>query len=245
MNACIRPAIAGLFVLLLPVLAQAGPPKLVFSGGTVSIDADAVPLRAILEEWARVGGTGIDGIDQLPEAVITLHVAGSAEEEVLDALLKGRNGYATVRKKPGEAGASELARIAVFSATTLPGTAGATPSAVPADWPFPVNENPEVDTTPPAPATLESVGIPGIDVPWPFPVNLEATLQAESPAPAAVTKGIPGAVTTGIPGAVTTGNPGAVTKGIPAIDAPWPFPINLNPVDDPEPIDAPVTEEPQ
>ena len=245
MNAFNRCAIAGCFLLLLPALAQAQL-NLVFSGGNVSIDADAVPLRAILDAWATLGGTRIDGIDKLPQVDITLHVASMAEDEALAALLEGRGAFATVPRKPGEAGSSRIARIAVFSAAPNP-AAGAPRSTVPVDWPFPVNEHPDdKDRQPPTSEIIverpgievpwpfpvneiimdtPAVGVeerPGIDVPWPFPVNLQPTLELEPP---------------------TT----EIKVERPGIDVPWPFPVNPNPVDPdaPAPVVEPAAETPR
>jgi hypothetical protein len=218
MNTLSYRVFAGFFALLLPVVAQADPPNLVFSGGAVSIDADAVSLRAILDEWARLGGTGLEGIEQLSDVVITLHVAAIAESDALDALLRGRHGYAAVPRKPGEAGASRFARIVVFSPITPPATDDGTPQrrVVPADWPFPVNEH-AIDADAHAPripsATVEE--IPGINTPWPFPVNVNP--DTDTPAPDA---------------------PSAV-PGVPGIDVPWPFPVNVNPDTDAPAPDAP------
>ena len=246
MNAFHRCVIAGCFVLL-PALAQAQDQvqarqlKLVFSGGTVSIDADAVPLRAILDAWTTLGGTRIDGIDRLPDVNVTLHVEAVPEDEALASLLNGRSAFATVPRKSGEAGASRVARIAVFSSASATTAAGAPRSAVPADWPLPVNEHPddEVRQPPTAEIKVERPGVeipwplpidetiavdtpatgvlevPGVDVPWPLPVNHEPTLELEAPAP-------------------------AVAVPVFGVDAPWPLPVNPNPVDPDAP--APVAE---
>ena len=101
--------------LSLPLAAEAGPLRMAFHSGAVSIDADAVSLHAILDEWSRVGGTRVDGIETLSDAVITLHVAAMPEGEALAAVLNGRNGYATAPRRPGEAGASLFARIVLLS----------------------------------------------------------------------------------------------------------------------------------
>ena len=184
-------------VLLMPVAVQAGPLKLVFGAGVVSIDADAVPLGTIFDEWARLGGTRVDGIDKLQEGAVTLHVEGIPEDEALAALLNGRNGYSTVLRKRGETGASQFARIAVLSPTTPPATRT---SAVPPDWPFPVNEHPDdIDQQPPrTDVVIERLGI---EIPWPFEIN---QLPEEPP--------------------VTVLTP--ESAGIPGVDVPWPFPLN-------------------
>jgi hypothetical protein len=234
MNALGRCVIAGCLVLA-PVLAQAQPGqlKLVFDNGTVTVDAEAIPLRAILDAWATLGGTRIDGIDRLVDADITLHAEALPEDEALAALLKGRNAFATVPRKPADAGASRIARIALFG--TARAAAGSPRSSVPADWPFPVNtEHPDdVDREPPttevkverpgieipwplpidetiavdAPPATGVLERPGIDIPWPFPVNHEPTLELPPPVEAVVPAAIPG------------------------VDVAWPFPVNPNPVD--------------
>ena len=247
MNAFIRLAIAGFVVLWLPIAAQGGPLRLVFSAGDVAIDADAVPLRTILDEWAKLGGTRVDGLDRVPDAEITLHVSALPEEAALDLLLQGRNGYATIRRKPGDGGASQFARIAVFPSATLPATAGAPRSNVPADWPFPVNEQHPEDARQ-APTAEIKIERPGIETPWPFPINeAPAVDTAVPPPPTLESVGIPG-IDVPWPFPVNeqptldVGPPAAaVIEAIPGVDVPWPFPVNPNPVDpDAPPSDPPA-----
>ena len=195
--------------LSLPVAAQAGPLRMVFDSGEVSIDADAVSLHAILDEWSRLGGTRVDGIEKLPDAVITLHLAAMAEGQALAAVLLGRNGYGTAPRKPGETGASQFSRIVLLSPSAPPAAAG-TPArrgVVPPDWPFPVNEHPaDTDLDAPKAPSASGAGVPGIDVPWPFPVNPYADIDSPVPAILAVP-----------------------VEGTPGIDVPWPFPVNEHP----------------
>jgi hypothetical protein len=212
------------FVLLVtPVVVQAGPLKLVFGAGVVSIDADEVPLGTILDEWAKLGGTRVDGIDKLSEVAVTFHVEGIPEDEALAALLNGRNGYSTVLRKAGEAGASLFARIAVLSPTRQPIVR---PSVVPKDWPFQLNENPDgVEPQPPRPDVV--IERPGIDIPWPFELNYTAP---EVP-PASVESGLPGI---DVPWPFPLNWQPTLDLGLPTTEVidpkldVWPFPLNRN-----------------
>ena len=63
--------------------------------GRVTIIADNVPLRQILQEWARVGQTKIVNADKLagPAHNVTLQLIDAPERDALDILLRSASGY--------------------------------------------------------------------------------------------------------------------------------------------------------
>ena len=70
--------------LALAILALAWPAhaqqmSLQIKDGRVSLEANAVPVRQILAEWARVGGTKIVGADKITGAPLTLHIVNMPE----------------------------------------------------------------------------------------------------------------------------------------------------------------------
>ena len=67
--------------------ASAGELKLTMQNGRVTLIADNVPLRQILQEWARVGQTTIVNGDKLTGPAMTLQLIDTPEREALDILL--------------------------------------------------------------------------------------------------------------------------------------------------------------
>jgi len=95
--------------------------------GLVTMTATNVPVRQVLAEWARVGGTRVVGGDRIAGAPLTLSFEGLPEAKALDIVLRGAAGYmAAARPVPG-AGRSLYDRILVLATSTPPaGGAAAT-----------------------------------------------------------------------------------------------------------------------
>ena len=53
------------FALAIAASADAQQLKIAFNQGHVSLDATAVPVRTILAEWAKAGGTKITGGERM------------------------------------------------------------------------------------------------------------------------------------------------------------------------------------
>jgi type II secretory pathway component HofQ len=62
--------------------------KLEFHEGRVSIDAAGVPVRTILAEWARLGGTKVVGGDRITGAPLTIHLEDLPEAQALEIVLR-------------------------------------------------------------------------------------------------------------------------------------------------------------
>ena len=76
--------------------------------------ASAVPVRQILAEWARVGGTRVVGAERIPTQALTLTLDKVPEAKALDIILRGAAGYvAAARAVPGS-GSSNYDRILVL-----------------------------------------------------------------------------------------------------------------------------------
>jgi hypothetical protein len=73
--------------------ASAGDLKLSMQNGRVTIIADNVPLRQILQEWARVGQAKILNADKMNGPAITLQLVDAPERDALDILLRSASGY--------------------------------------------------------------------------------------------------------------------------------------------------------
>ena len=127
-----------LLALTVPSLAFGGDLRLTFQNGRVTLVAHDVPLREILAEWERVGGTRVVNRDAAPAAPVTLDLSDVPEARALAILLQQAAGYfASERTTPAEA-SSRFTRIVIMPgaerlATVLPAPApapaGAQPSA--------------------------------------------------------------------------------------------------------------------
>lgn len=211
-------------------LAAAGDLKLTISNGRVTLMATDVPLRQILDEWARVGQTTIVNGDKLTGPPLTLQLVDRPEREVLDLLLRSASGYIAAQRQVSLAGASVFDRVMILPVSRGPvGPAVTTPTAfnnrpvtmqqmpmpVPDDD-DPVVEQPQVlppGAVPPNPAGVANV--PGI-VQSPNGPNgpngqapvLTAPRPGMLPAPPAGqpnpygTPNVPGTIVPSVPGSV-------------------------------------------
>jgi hypothetical protein len=102
----------------------AQPLALDIRDGLVTLQATNVPVRQVLAEWGRVGGTRIVGADRVTGPPLTLRLEGVPEGKALDIVLRGAAGYvAAARAVPGS-GASSYDRILVLASSTPPAGGG-------------------------------------------------------------------------------------------------------------------------
>ena len=80
-----------LLVVSLPASAQ--QLKLSFRDGRVSLDATSVPLKTILNEWARLGGTKVIGSERSAGSPLTLKLENVPEAQALEIVLRSVAGY--------------------------------------------------------------------------------------------------------------------------------------------------------
>jgi hypothetical protein len=115
--------VALLVLVALPAAAQQ-PLKISFEGGRVSIDATSVPVRAILTEWGKAGGTKIVGAERISGAPLTVKLVNVTEAQALETILRSVAGYmAAPRNALG--GPSMYDRILVMATTSAPAPAAA------------------------------------------------------------------------------------------------------------------------
>lgn len=106
--------------------------KLEFKDGRVSLNAQNAPLRAILSEWARLGGSTIINGDRVPGAPVTLELVAVPERQALDTLLRTAAAYMLAPRRAGSVGASAFDRILILPTSVAPrnpAPAAAGPSA--------------------------------------------------------------------------------------------------------------------
>jgi hypothetical protein len=92
-----------------------------FNDGRVTLNAQNAPIRTILVEWARLGGTRIVNGDRLGGAPVTLELTDIPERAALDILLRTAAGYVvTARQEPG--GPSTLGGVIILATSSAPKT---------------------------------------------------------------------------------------------------------------------------
>ena len=105
------------FVVAAPAGAQ--QLKVSFNEGLVSVDANAVPVRQILNEWAKQGGTKVVGVDRITGAPLTIKLINVPESRALEVILRSVAGYMAAPRASGT-GASMYDRILVMATSTAP-----------------------------------------------------------------------------------------------------------------------------
>jgi hypothetical protein len=96
-------SLATILALAAPGLALGGDLRLTFQNGRVTLVAQDVPLRKILAEWERVGGTSVVNWNAAPGVSVTLDLADVPETRALASLLQQAAGYlASERSDPAE-----------------------------------------------------------------------------------------------------------------------------------------------
>ena len=102
-----------------PVLA-ADDLEFSIQNGRVTIRAQQVSIKAILEEWGRVGHTTIIDADKLDDQLVTLELVDVAESRALRTLLRNAAGYLAAPRSISLAEGSRFDRILVMADTTVP-----------------------------------------------------------------------------------------------------------------------------
>lgn len=109
--------------------ATAGELKLSIADGRATLIATDVPVRQILAEWARLGGTTIVNGERAPGANLTIQLIDRPEREVLDAVLRGVAGYVAAQRGVSAANLSVYDRILILPTSQAPAF---NPAAAPA-----------------------------------------------------------------------------------------------------------------
>ncbi len=215
MNKFSRLVVAVALIFGSATLAAAGDLKLTLSNGRATLIAQDVPLRQILDEWARVGKTTIVNGDRLNGPPLTLQLIDRPEREVLDLLLKTASGYIAAPRNGSLAEASSFERVMI-----LPVSRG--PVGVVANTPTPFNNRPV--TMQQMPMQMPDDDNPNVDQPQVMP-------------PGVATSPVPGGIPTAVPAATV---PGIQTPtGTPTLTAPRPGMLPAPPQGQPNPYGAP------
>ena len=100
--------------------ASAGELKLTMQGGRVTIIADNVPLRQILQEWARVGQTKIVNADKMSGPAMSLQLIDAPERDALDILLRSASGYIAAPRPVPVANMAYYDRVTIMPTSRAP-----------------------------------------------------------------------------------------------------------------------------
>jgi hypothetical protein len=107
--------------------AQVQQLKIAFNGGHVSLDATSVPVRTILAEWSKLGGTKVVGAEKIAGTPLTLKLDDVPESQALEIILRNVAGYMAA-PRAANAGASMYDRILVMATSSAPPAAAARPT---------------------------------------------------------------------------------------------------------------------
>lgn len=98
--------------------ASAGELKLSMQDGRVTLIADNVPVRQILQEWARIGQTRIVNLEKVSGPNVTIQLVNTPERDALDILLRSVSGYIAAPRSTPVAGAAMFDRVTIFVSTS-------------------------------------------------------------------------------------------------------------------------------
>ena len=199
--------------------AAAGELKLSLSNGRATLIAQDVPVRQILDEWARVGQTTIVNGDKLTGPALTLQLVDRPEREVLDLILRSASGYIAAQRPINLAAASQFDRVMILPVSRGPvGVVSAPPNHFrqpppqPQQMPMPMVEDDNDN-----PVEQPQIMPPGIG-PQNGPTQFPFQPQPAQPAP--ITAPRPGILPAPPPGQP---NPYGPPPGAPGSTVPPPF----------------------
>lgn len=102
--------------------ASAAELRLEIADGYVTLVAADTPLRQILAEWARVGGTRIVNAERVAGPPVTIQLQRVPEQQALAVLLRSVAGYLAAPRRAGSPGASAYESVMILPTSTPPAT---------------------------------------------------------------------------------------------------------------------------
>jgi hypothetical protein len=87
------------------------------------VDATAVPVRTILGEWAKIGGTKVVGAERITGSPVTVKLVNVTEAQALETILRSVAGYMAAPRNGGTTGPSMYDRILVMATSSAPASA--------------------------------------------------------------------------------------------------------------------------
>jgi len=117
-------AIAAIFAV--PSSADAGELRLSIGNGRVTIVAQDVTVKQILDEWGRVGQTKVVGAERLAPTLVTIELRDVAEGRALESLLRSASGYIAKPRALTAAGGTSTIDCVLIMPTSRPPAAATT-----------------------------------------------------------------------------------------------------------------------
>jgi hypothetical protein len=166
-NIILRCALLAAVAVGFSTSAAAGELKLTMQNGRVTLIADNVPLRQILQEWARVGQTNIVNAEKLLNPMMTLQLVDAPERDALDIVLRSAAGYIAAPRPVMVANAAIFDRVTIMATSRAPAATAAMTQSVPTFQrpPQPVDDSDEpinVTVPPPQPQNPVTMQFPGL-----------------------------------------------------------------------------------
>ena len=138
-----RILLASVLVTLAALPAAGQSVKLSFHGGKVDLSAENATVRAILTEWARVGGTRVVNAERIVGPPVTVEFKDAYEQQALESLLRGVAGYMVgQRVAAGAATSSGFDRIVILATSNAPRPSPVTPAVSRPPGPQPLRRLP-------------------------------------------------------------------------------------------------------
>jgi hypothetical protein len=101
--------------------------KLTITDGRVTLIANEVPVRQILAEWARIGGTKIVNGEKMIGPPLTIELRDVPEGRALETVLRSAAGYVVAPRISG-VGASSFDSIVILATSRPPAVSPVTPA---------------------------------------------------------------------------------------------------------------------
>ena len=156
-------------LLFAPTTGAAGELRLSIANGRVTLVAQDVTVKQILDEWARVGQTTIVNADKIAGPPVTLELQDVPEVRALETLLRSASGY-VAKPRTGTVGTSTYAAILIMPFSKAPAVSAAPqPFTRPQPQVMPnviVDDDPEPNPVMP-PGATGTQQFPGAPVPQP------------------------------------------------------------------------------
>jgi hypothetical protein len=234
----IRVLLASALVTVMALPAAAQSVKVSFHGGKVDLSAENATVRAILTEWARVGGTRVVNAERIAGPPITVEFKDTYEQQALESLLRGVAGYMVgQRSTAGTPASSGFDRIVILATSNAPRPAPVTPAVSRPPGPQPLRRlPPPEENQDDSDGDLNGAVAAGNNGPRPeTPADLRRRLgqlieadadDNDNPPPAPSTPANPFGITTG------AARPGVITP-VPAQRPPQARPIEPTPAPQP------------
>jgi len=228
-----RPLMLTLLTIGVAAPVLAGELTVQIADGRATVIARDVPIRQILEEWARVGNTKVVNAEKMVGGPLTLELVDMPEKDALDILLRSAAGYMAAPRPEQTPGASLYDRVIILASSRPP-----PPSAAPPPQPFggnrpfvqqalPQQPPPDVDdqqddqTPMPPPGMMPPRAMPPGAMP-PGAMPPAGTMPPPGMMP-------PGATYPGAPGTDPNQQPAPITSPRPGMLPPPPQPSPGNP----------------